>query len=270
MKNKKLNKQVNSILFLVLSLFICNTQSVFARDIEVNANSGEIDVYVNPGEPTQMSFPADIEGGFKKKQSNISLDKKGTDLVIFPKESISESGEAIIVRLADGRSYSIRIKRAGEGKARDGFLNINDSRGSNILEEDEEDPAYMEKKFEYAPASTVSGFMREMMLATEFGKSAVPGYRKSDKYKGQVVLNDGTMLATIDSMYLGPNLWGYVVDTSNMLEQSQKINPASFRLDGTRAISASNWELAPKPYSLEQQIAKKHSSKVYIVTRAKK
>jgi len=76
-------------------------------------------------------------------------------------------------------------------------------------------------------------------------------------------------LATIDSIYIGPNLWGYVIDAKNLLNTTQRVNPASFRIDGARAISASNWELSPKPFNVEQQIAGKDQTKIYIVTRAR-
>ena len=36
----------------------------------------EISVYVNPGEPTQIVFPAKIKGGFKNKRSAVGLDKE--------------------------------------------------------------------------------------------------------------------------------------------------------------------------------------------------
>jgi hypothetical protein len=70
-------------------------------------------------------------------------------------------------------------------------------------------------------------------------------------------------------MFIGPNLWGYVLDTTNLLDQSQKLNPATFRIDGTRAVSASAWELAARPLNVEEQISNKHNAKVYIVTRSR-
>ena len=239
----------------------------FARDVEYK--NGEVNVYVNPSEPTQIEFPGVISGGFKRKLSSLSLDRKDSDLVIFASDGVTDSGEAIIVRLQDGRSYSIRVKRASAANPRDASVRIEDDRTS-VLGEDEEDPAYKEKKFEYAPPSQVAGLMREMVLASEFGKLNITGYRVSDRYKGESVLNDGTMNATIDKIFIGPTLWGYVIDAQNSMEQSQKVNPGSFRLDGTRAISASNWELAPKPLNIEQQVSGKDKTKIYIVTRARK
>jgi hypothetical protein len=111
--------------------------------------------------------------------------------------------------------------------------------------------------------------MREMVLVAEFGKKTIPGYTLSERHKGETVVSDGALLAKIDKIFIGPNLWGYVLDTTNLLDQSQKLNAAAFRIDGTRAISASNWELAARPLNVEEQIAAKHNTKVYIVTRAR-
>jgi hypothetical protein len=268
MKLSKHNNKLKKILTIAMTLFIAQTDS-FARDIEFNPGTGEIVVYVNTGEPTQIQMPGMVSGGYKKKDAAIALDKRDQDLIVFANQGLSPNGEAFIVRLEDGRSYSIRAKRATADNPRDDFINIIDSRGSIVMSKDEEEPAYKEKNFSYAPPTQISGLMREMMLNTEFGKASISGYRRSDKYKGQVVLDDGTMLATIDSIFIGPNLWGYVIDAKNMLNTTQRLNPASFRLDGTRAVSASNWEMAPKPFNVEQQLSAKDKTKVYIVTRAR-
>ena len=245
---------------------LCICDSAWARDIEYE--KGEIEVRVNPGEPTQIEFPGAISGGFRKKVSSLSLDHKDNDLVIFAGDSISEVGEAIIVRLQDGRSYSLRIARATPATPRDDVLSIKDGRPAFVSEE--EDPAYRQKNFEYAPPTQVSGLMRELVLAAEFGKSSIPGYRASDSYKGQMVLDDGAIRATVNRIYMGTNLWAYEIDAENLIGQTQKLNPASFRIDGTRAVSARTWELAPTPLTIEQQISAKHKTKVYIITRARK
>jgi len=253
---------------IIGALVICLAGTSWARDLEYQDT--EVDIRVAPSEPTQLQFPGKIAGGFKKKLSTLSLDRKDSDLVIFANEGISDKGEAIIIRLEDGRSYSIRVKRATDDTPRDDFVRINDERGSLVVSSEEEEPAYKDRQFQYAPPSQISGLMREMMLAAEFGKTQIAGYRISERYKGDVVLSDGAVLATIDKIFIGPNLWGYVIDASNQLDQSQKVNPASFRLDGTRAISASTWELAPKPLTIEQQISKGDKAKIYVITRAKK
>jgi hypothetical protein len=252
---------------LALGAVICNPLSAFARNVDYKG--GEVGVNVNPGEPTQIKFPGTISGGFKKKSSSLSLDRKDTDLVIFANEKIPTDGEAIIVRLNDGRSYSLRVNRATPESPRDDVVTIVEKKEGIVTDEEEETPPYKEKKPDYAPPTQVSGLMREMMLVSEFGKKAVPGYKQTDVYKGQTVLNDGTVHAAIETIFIGSNLWGYVINAKNLLDQTQRINPASFRIDGTRAISARDWELAPRPVDIEQQISDKHETKIYIVTRAK-
>ena len=243
--------------------------SAWARDIETGPDTGEISVYVAPNEPTQVQFPGEIVSGYKKKSSALSLDRQNSDLIIFATQSLTSQGEAFIVRLKDGRSYSLRVMRSGESNARDDRVNIIDERSTIILDDQEELPAHAEKDFKYAPPTQVSGLVREMVLVSEFGKGTIAGYKQSDKYKGQVVLNDGTVTAIIDTIFIGPNLWGYVLEATNQLDQSQRVNPASFRLDGARAISLTNWELGPKPLTVEQQITGKDKTKVYIVTRSR-
>lgn len=239
-----------------------------ARDVEYN--NSEVRVNVAAGEPTEIKFPGRILGGFKRKNSSVTIEKKEDALIVFAAENMAPSGEALIIKLEDGRSYSLRIGRAGGGSPRDSFIAIKDDRVSPLASAEEEDPAYREKNFDYAPPSQVPGLMREMVLAAELGKKSIPGYRASDSYRGQVVLDDGTIRATVDRIFMGPNLWGYVIDAQNLLDEGQKINPASFRIDGTRAISMSNWELAPKPLTVEQQISGKDKTKVYIVAKARR
>jgi len=254
-----------AIALMILTLFISNA---YARDIEYN--NQEINIYVTPGEPTQVQFPGMISGGFMGKRTSLSIDRKNEDLILFPSENISdEPGEALIVRLEDERTYSLRVKRSSDANPRDSVVRIQDTRTSVISGITDDEPAHRERAFAYAPPNTVSGLMREMVLVSEFGKQSITGYRVSDRYRGEAVINDGTINATIDRIFIGPNLWGYVVDAENLIGQSQRLNPATFRLDGTRAISASNWELAAKPLNIEQQIANKHNAKIYIITRAR-
>ncbi len=238
-----------------------------ARDVEYQ--NEEVLISVTPGEPTQIKFPGVIAGGFKKKLSKLSIDRKDTDLIVFANDALDRSGEAMIVRLEDGRSYSMRIQKASETFPRDTVVSVLDKKSSIIGTEEEEDPLYKEKKFEYAPPTQVSGLMREMVLVAEFGKSTISGYKTSETYRGQSVLNDGTVSAKIDKIFMGTNLWGYVLDAENLLDTTQKLNPATFRLDGTRAISLQDMELSPRPVDIEQQISAGHNTKVYIVTKAR-
>jgi len=255
---------------LALGLFLAGLSAPWTAEArDVRYENAEIPVYVKPGEPTQILFPGAVAGGVKRRMSSLSLEHKDSQLVIFANEAITDSGEAIIVRLQDGRSYSVRVSKSTGEKVRDDVVRIEDGRGA-IIADSSEEPAYKERKFDYAPPSQVSGLMREMVLAAEFGKKSIAGYRMSEQYKGETVLNDGTLEAKIDRIFIGPNLWGYVIDATNLLDQGQRLNAATFRLDGTRAVSAQNWELAPRPLNIEQQIAAKHKGKIYVMTRAKR
>jgi hypothetical protein len=261
---KQITKGIIAAACLILS------SNGYARDLEYGGR--EISVYVRPGEPTQVQFPSTISGGFKKKQSSLNLDRKGTDLVIFGQDSLTEGGEAIIVRLDNGKSYSIRVHRASPEKPRDDMVRVEDSLTSGISSGDDDDKQQPseEKKFDYAPPNQVSGLMREMVLNAEFGKTGITGYRVSQIHKGETVLSDGTIVAKIDRIFIGSNLWGYVVDAENLLQTSQKMNAGSFRIDGTLAISAKDWELSAQPLNVEQQAAAKHKTKLYIITRSKR
>lgn len=259
------------LLFSILACFttlLAPVSKSFARDVEYSSGSGEIRVFVNVGEPTEVIFEGGrIKDGFKNSNAGIALERKESSLVIFGKENMSEKGEALLVRLDNGLSYPIRIMKAGD-EPRDAQVVVGDGKGAMGAEE-ETAPPHQERSYDYAPPSKVSGLMREMVLAAEFGKSSIPGYQVSEKFKGQTVVSDGAILAKIDKIFVGPNLWGYVLDASNLLDHSQKINPATFRIDGTRAISAAQWELSARPMTIEHQIASRHSTKVYIVTRSR-
>lgn len=254
------------VLLLTVCSF-CFAQSALARTVEYQ--DGEVTVFISPGEPTQVNFDGKIAGGFKRRASALSLDRKDSDLIIFGQDGLADSGEAIIVRLEDGRSYSLRVKRSSGANPRDTVVRVVDKRKSILAAAEEQEPHFSSGRPDFAPATQVSGLMREMVLVAEFGKKAVAGYRMSDRYHGQTVLNDGTLEATIDRIFVGPNLWGYVLDAHNLLEQTQRLNPATFRLDGTRAISIQHWELAARPLNIEQQVAARHKSKIYIVTKAR-
>ncbi len=255
--------------FAVISLSLATLLPAlaFARDIQYGGS--EQAVYVRPGEPTQISFPGPIEGGFKRKQSAVALEKQDTYLVLFAQPQLSPDGEAIIVHLEDKRTYSLRVLPATEDRPRDGFVNIIDSRDPEI--DLESSPDKVQKPTGFAPPSLVSGLVREMVLVAEFGKKkGITGYRRSNSYSGETIIHDGAIKADVDEIFMGSDLWGYVVNVENLLGTTQRVNPATFRLDGTRAISAQRWELAPKPVTAEQEAAQAHKMKLYIVTKAKR
>jgi len=253
------------MLIACASLLLCVSQA-FARDIRYTGN--EETIFVRPGEPTQITFPGAVEGGFKPAKSSIALDKQDNFIVVFAKATLPPEGEAIIVHIDDKRSYALRMRPASVDQPRDGQIKIVDTRPP---ETDDDTEVQTQQRTGFAPPTVISGLMREMVLVAEFGKKrGVPGYRRSNAYSGEVVLHDGAIRATIDEIFMGPNLWGYVLNVENLRGTTQKINPATFRIDGTRAVSAQHWELAPKPLTAEQESANQHRSKVYIVTRAKR
>ncbi len=267
MKINYLKTKMLLIAFGVVTQILTISGATFAREVEYKGN--EIEILVVPGEPTQLQFPDEIQGGFKKNLSSLHIDRKNKDLIVFASEGLPDKGEAVIVRLKNGKSYSIRILKTTEISERDDVVEILDDRRDYAKAT--ENPKEYEKGVDgFAPPSAVSGLMRELVLSTEFGKTVIPGYRPSERYTGETVLNDGAVKATIKEIYLGPELWGYVLEAENMLDQTIQLNPATFRLDGTRAISATRWELKPRPMNIEQQISKAEKAYVYIVTKARR
>jgi hypothetical protein len=253
---------------IIALAMLLSTQCAWARSIKYKG-SEEV-VYVAANEPTQIHFGGEVQGGYKKNLSALHVEPKDADLIIFAREGLPDTGEAIIVRLKDGRSYSLRVRLADDEHPRDDVLDVEDDHSRMVDEEESANAPYKDKKYEFAPPSTISGLMREMVLASEFGKSNISGYRESTQYRGETVLSDGSLRVTIDRIFTGPNLWGYVLDAENMLDQGVRLNPGSFRLDGTRAVSAKNWELSPRPMNAEQQVAGQDKTKVYVITKAKR
>lgn len=268
MKKTRWIRAANLVTAAAALILLAAVPAAHARDVAYS-DSEEAMVYVRPGEPTQVTFPSSLEGGFKRKQSSLALERQENNLIIFAQPHLSPDGEAIIVHLEDKRSYSLRVMPADDEHPRDGFINIIDDRKPEVEVSEEETGTKQRRDF--APPTIVSGLMREMVLVAEFGKrDAIPGYRRSNRYSGETVLHDGAIKATIDEIYMGSNLWGYVLNVENLLDTTQRLNPASFRLDGTRAVSAERWELAPRPLTDEEKIAEGHTGKVYIVTRSKR
>lgn len=244
----------------------------FAREIKYSTTgTQEHVIYVNPGEPTEITFPGRIEGGFKRKQSTIALEKKDSSLIVFANTSIPVEGEAIIVHLDDKRSYSMRVIHSDPMNPRDSHIQVIDDRDPETEYQANAEQTEAPKSNQFPPASVAPGLMRNMILAMEKGRIAgIPGYRRSNRYTGEVVLDDGRITAKIEDMFLGSNYWGYVLGVENKLDTTQTLNPATFRLDGTVAVSAENWELAPQPLTAEQSYANAHKAKVYVITRSKR
>jgi len=259
---------IHVALCMLVSFVLVAVTADQASAREIRYQGQEVPVYVKPGEPTQLQFPGRIQGGFKRENSAVLLEKTDNYLIVFAQPQMIEDGEVILVHLDDSRSYSIRLRLSDANNQRDGAVEIVDTRPPPLPETAEEKPDFKVGKF--APPSRVAGFMRQMILTAEFGKrKAIPGYRRSNRFSGEVVLKDGAIEATIDEIYIGSNYWGYVISVENKLNTNQTLNPATFRLDGTRAVSMSTQQLAPVPLTNEQKIANAHKGKIYVITRAK-
>ncbi len=152
-------KNIFNILITITTLSLIFCFNAFSKDIEYKGE--EVDVFVTPGEPTQVQFPSKVLGGFKKKLSAISLDKKANDLVIFATEKLSEEGESLIIRLDDGRSYTIRVKKGDEDQ-RNTLVRIIDKTQSILKDQGDanEDSELNKGQMQFAPATKVSGLMR--------------------------------------------------------------------------------------------------------------
>jgi hypothetical protein len=252
--------------------WVCSTalfpSLLFARDVGYEGQ--EVSVYVDPNEPTQVNFPGEIAGGYMKTDGSVQLERQGSDLILFSKPTLQEEGEAIIVRLKDNRSFSVRVRPSSDSNARDSHVKVEDLSSPLFDAEETNSEIYEEKEFGKAPANVISGFMKELVLHAEFVKPQIRGYRVNEQYRGQTAFHDGTLHATIDKIFIGARYWGYVLDAENLVDTAQRINPGTFRLDGTRAISSSRWDLSPKPLTMEQKIAGQHKAKIYIITKAKK
>jgi hypothetical protein len=259
-------KTRNSVLLFCVSLLLIGVaNTAVARDVEYDGR--EATIYVTPGEPTQITFPNQVTGGFKSQKSNVNLEKQDNYLVLFAKPGLKREGESVIVAIEDKRTYALRVRPSDETLPRDDLVEIHDLRPPMIVEEEELIPEQSRKKVR----NPISKLMRDMIMVAEFGKKKqIAGYRRSNRYSGETVMHDGALEATIEEIFMGSDLWGYVLRVENKLDITQRLNPASFRLDGARAVSAQNWELAPRPQNDEQMIANAHQGKVYIITQAKR
>ena len=254
--------RLHTFLFACFLAVLLSAQPALARDVTYNGD--EESIWVTPGEPTQVTFPSVIEGGYKAGDE-VTVQRQGNFVVLFAKAGLSPDGEVMIVRLRDGRSYSLRISPAGFGQARDASVTIIDRRQP---ESEQEDESIEERELPFAPPTVATGLMREIVLITEFGrKKGISGYKRSNTYTGEEVLNDGTIRAKIDEIFMGPRMWGYVLDIENLLGTGQRLNPGTFNFEGVMAVSMKRWELAPKPRTAEQKLSGRHKTKIYVITK---
>lgn len=79
---------------------------------EINYYGGEVKVYVQVGEPTVVSFPSEIEGGYRSTNSQLDLERRGTDLIVFAKPGLAIEGEVLVIYVKDKRPFMIRVMPA--------------------------------------------------------------------------------------------------------------------------------------------------------------
>lgn len=208
--------------------------------------SDETHVFVSPGEPTQVIFPAIVKEVFKQKRSTLLLDKQKNNLTVYTTpEKPSSWGERILVHLDDGRSYEIRVFAATLEHPRNASVNI----------ADEQFP------------QPVDGLMNAMIRVAELNmRRGIRGYRDSRGYAGQIILKDDAIQAKIHKLFQGKSLSGYIIEVENLTTVPQHLDIERFRLDRTRAIQLQKEILAPRTESSDKKASKGF---VYIVVGAK-
>ena len=87
----------------------------------------EAQIFVRPGEPTQVVFPGEIKGGFKRKDSALTLERQSNYIVMFTQPSLDVHGESLLIVLEDERSYPLRVLPAHR-KQRDSVVRLVDMR----------------------------------------------------------------------------------------------------------------------------------------------
>lgn len=104
------------------------------EDIYQGVSIHEVIARVAVGEPTQITFPTKIWAGYKKKDSNISIDRRGAYIVVFASAELPPEGEAILIILENGTSFPIRLKPADSKHPRDAILEILSRKMMNNIE----------------------------------------------------------------------------------------------------------------------------------------
>lgn len=89
---------------------------------------GEESIYVNPSFETIIEFPDEVVGGYRRKDSRLEIEKKGSYLILKPADNtIDPRGEVIIVRLKNKWSYSFRIFFESDISRVDGLVQMEDA-----------------------------------------------------------------------------------------------------------------------------------------------
>lgn len=82
-----------------------------------------VGVRLETGRKTVLSFPVEVVGGFRRSRSNLTLSRRGKDVELAPLDGLTVDGEAVLIKLKDGRWYSVRARRADAQHPADISLN---------------------------------------------------------------------------------------------------------------------------------------------------
>ena len=80
--------------------------------LEIIRSFDQPSVYAAAGEPLLVQFPDKILGGFKRKSSGLSIERKEDFLVLFAQKDLDPAGEALLVQTEDLTFYSFRVMLA--------------------------------------------------------------------------------------------------------------------------------------------------------------
>ena len=82
-------KSVQAYIFgAVLTAFTLLVAPDAAEAREIKYDGQEVTVFVKPGEPTQLQFPGTIQGGFRRENSAVLLERQEKYLVVFAQPQI--------------------------------------------------------------------------------------------------------------------------------------------------------------------------------------
>lgn len=102
---------ITSAVFLFILLLAPGAS--FAR--QVDYLGGEVRVFVTPGEPTVVSFPDELDSGFKSRNADLQILKKRNDLILFAGPALQLEGAVVVVYTKKNkRSFILRVLPARE------------------------------------------------------------------------------------------------------------------------------------------------------------
>jgi hypothetical protein len=93
-------------------------------DAEITFGPSDPVINVAIGDPTVIEFEAAVDGGWMRKSSGLSLQPRDNVLAVFPSSKLQPQGEAIAVRLKDGRIYRMHFAPADASHPAQGRIKV--------------------------------------------------------------------------------------------------------------------------------------------------